>query len=130
MSESELTQVFDRLMLRPDDVNTAMLHIKALDPDASVRFSEWTGKWYVAADIDISDGAVIGGITEHRDGPERAVTDFLARLTQVGYDDLDHVLVTRANNNDRRHWRWNGAAFVIDSAWSSRRVPSVEGETQ
>lgn len=95
-----------------DGLGRAMLLIKSLDPKANLEFSEWTQKWFVAADIEISDGCIIGGITEHRDTPDQAVLAFLARLQGVDYGDLENVIVTNSLRPERRHWRWNGAAFV------------------
>lgn len=93
-------------------VNEAMLHIMALDPDASVQFSPYTGKWFVSARIDIGDGAVLASVTEHRSDMAEAVTAYLERLKKVDVNDIEHFLVTGCLGGDRRHWRWNGATFV------------------
>lgn len=90
-----------------------MLLIKSIDPDASLRLSEWTRRWYVEAKIEVSDGAVLSGITEHRDSPDEAVAAYLERLREVNQNDSDHVLAARVAG-DRRHFRWNGAAFVSE----------------
>jgi hypothetical protein len=91
------------------DVATAMLQIKSLDDGAVIEYSEWTHQWYVTAKVEISDGALLSGITEHERTPDLAVLAYIDRLRAVDYSDVDHVLVTR---NPREHWRWNGAAFV------------------
>jgi hypothetical protein len=101
----------------PPGSGLSMLTIKALDRAAHLAFSEWTQKWYVVADIEVSDGCVIGGIAEHHDTPDQAVLAFLGRLQQVDLSDFDHVLVTNSLRGNRRHWRWNGAAFVEDRTW-------------
>lgn len=88
--------------------NEIMLHIKALDPRASLEFSEWTGQWYVSASVEIGDGGCLVGICEHRPTPDLALSAFLDAARGL---DLDHYLVSR-HYGERRHWRWNGAAFA------------------
>jgi uncharacterized protein YktB (UPF0637 family) len=91
-----------------------MLIIKALDDDAHLEYSEYTRQWFVSADIDIkSDGCLIG-VVEHADTTDEAVGAFLARITHIKQDEL---IVTRALKDDRRHWRWNGAAFA-EQRWT------------
>ena len=92
-------------------VTTEMRIIHVLDPNASLHLSEYTGKWYVSSQIHISNGALISGISEHRDSPEDAVSAHLARLVNVGPAE---VVVTGENRNrgGRRHWRWNGHAWT------------------
>ena len=92
----------------PESAAQIMLILKALDPGASVKFSEWTGQWYVEASIEVGDGSVLTGGTEHRDSPDDAVRDYFARLTAIS---LDEYVATRYCGQ-RREWRWNGAAFA------------------
>lgn len=89
-------------------VTEAMLVIKALDNESSLELSEYTRKWYVAAGLDIGDGVLLTGISEHRHTPEDAVFAILERLMAV--TDLDHYIATRSE--PRREYRWNGAAFA------------------
>lgn len=98
---------------RQRSATEAMLLIKTMDNGAMLKLSEWTGKWYVEAQVEVSDGVVLSGVTEHEDSPEQAVHAYLARLAEVDVNDFGRVLVTRAYAGDeRRHWRWNGAAFA------------------
>lgn len=95
-----------------DTTRHEMLLIKSLDPDACLLLSGCTHGWYVDADIMVSNGTIIGGVTEHRDTPEEAVAAFLDHLKNLS---LDFVIVTDSGKfgggERRRHWRWNGAAF-------------------
>ena len=94
-----------------EELKAAMLQIKALDGEAHIEFSEWTGQWYMRARIDVSDGACLTSLGDHRATPAEAVWAFYCALCQVDLHDFAHVLVTRAGHDDRRHWRWNGATF-------------------
>lgn len=85
-----------------------MLIIKALDPGASVLFSEYTHHWYVGASIEVGNGSVLTGGAEHRETPNEAVQAFFDRLTSIG---LDEYIVSKYRGQ-RREWRWNGAAFA------------------
>ena len=85
-----------------------MAHLLALSPGACVKFSEWTGKWYVEASIEVGDGSILEGGTEHCDTPHEAIQAYFRRLTSV---PLDKYIATRYRSQ-RREWRWNGAAFV------------------
>lgn len=89
------------------EVKRAMLLIQTLDPNAHIGFSDITGQWYVSAHIEIGGDGFLSGGTEHRDTPEDAVRAYLAHLTSI---DLGRYLVTKFDGQ-RRHWRWNGAAF-------------------
>lgn len=94
------------------NVTEQMLLIKSLDNGAHVELSEYTGKWFVSARVEISDGVIVSGITEHRADPAAAVEAFLIAVCNVNYAaKLDSVLVTR-KGSERREWRWNGAAFT------------------
>lgn len=91
-----------------DLIAKQMLMIKSLDSEASLHFSEHTSQWYVSARIDTGGDGLLSGIVEHASTPHDAVDAFFCRLTNV---DRDHYLVT-GYSDTRRHWRWNGAAFV------------------
>lgn len=86
-----------------------MLLIKSLDNDASLLLSEWTGQWYVSARIEMGDGAILTGGTEHRDTPTEAINAYMDWLTSV---PIGKYLVIHAYHPERRHYRWNGAAFA------------------
>lgn len=94
------------------EVTREMLLIKSLDNSASVVLSEWTRKWLVMARISIGDGAVLSSICEHADTPQAAVRAYFEALCDVDQSDTEHYLVTREGTDQRRHFRWNGAAFV------------------
>jgi hypothetical protein len=85
-----------------------MLHIKALDSEASVQLSEWTHCWYVSARIDVGGSGTLEGITEHRSLLSAAVGAFFDKLTSL---PVDRFLVTN-HQGQRREWRWNGSAFA------------------
>lgn len=85
----------------------AMLALKTLDHNACILLSEVTGQWYVSARIEVTDGGLLRSVCEHRDSPERAVLAFLAELTELPID----VLIVAKPTGQRRHYRWNGAAF-------------------
>lgn len=85
-----------------------MLAIKTLDHCAHLCLSEYTGKWYVEAKVEISDGCILSGVTEHRETPAQAVRAFVDRLQAI---TLDEVIVAKPIG-ERRHYRWNGAAFA------------------
>ena len=58
--------------------------------------------------------------SEHADTPSLAVSRYLNYLKAV---PLDKVIVTHAGRDDRRHWRWNGAAFTEQPVeWFRDRV--------
>lgn len=89
-------------------VQRLMFSIKALDHDAHLCLSEYTGQWYVEAKVEISDGSILSSPTEHRETPELAVWAFVDRLQSI---TLDEVIVAKPTGQ-RRHYRWNGAAFA------------------
>lgn len=93
-------------------ITELMLRIKALDPNATLCLSDYTGQWYVSAAIEISDGAVLTGIVEHRDAPADAVAEFVNRLCEIDTHAIQRRLVTRGPDGGRREWRWNGGGFV------------------
>jgi len=98
-----------------------LLLIKSIDTSAHLDFSPYTGKWFVASHLNTSDGALQRGVCEHRDTPELAVRAFLYALAAIS---LDEVIVGRVGD-ERRHYRWNGAAFVEEPvAWMRDRVHS------
>ena len=91
-----------------DDVRPLMFAIKALDPAAHLCLSEYTGKWYIEAKVEVSDGCILSGVTEHRETPAQAVRAFVEALQAIS---LDEVIVAKPTGQ-RRHYRWNGAAFA------------------
>lgn len=86
-----------------------MLMLKAMSPDVTVAFSEYTGKWYVSARyLEIGDGSLLKGVTEHRASPDLAVLAFFDRLISAGLDEY----IVGNYQGQRREYRWNGAAFA------------------
>lgn len=85
-----------------------MLIIKALDPGASVKYSEYTRQWYVESRLSVGNGTVLTGVAEHRGTPNDAIQAFFARLTDLTLDEY----VASDYHGRRREWRWNGAAFA------------------
>lgn len=94
------------------DSTRAMLLIKSLDNSAHLELSEWTGKWFVSARIEVSDGVILRGLVEHRDTPDEAVFALLDKLRGIDMSKHGERLVSRAYSDERREYRWNGAAFV------------------
>lgn len=93
-------------------LDDAMRIIQSLDSDAHLCFSNFTGQWFVSARIEISNGALLQGIAEHRPTPEDAVYAYLAELQKIHIHQWEQVLVTRSMERERREWKWNGAAFA------------------
>lgn len=89
-------------------MNQNMLLIKSLDPGAKLAYSEYTDKFYVSSSIEISNGYILSGTTEHREGKEQAVNAFLDRLKNLKEDEF---IVTRYKGKYRREYKWNGAGF-------------------
>lgn len=89
-----------------------MLLIKALAPSASLQLSTFTRKWYVDARIEISDGCMLSGVTEHRDTPDLAVLAFINTLMAIDSNQFDRCIVANAMVGERRQYVWNGAAFA------------------
>jgi hypothetical protein len=86
-------------------ITEQMALIMELDAMACVRFSRHTGKWYVAATLEISDGCFLTGVTEHRHTPERAVAAYLERIQSVAEGER---VVAGAYTLARKEWRWDG----------------------
>ncbi len=87
--------------------------LKSIAPygEFSVKYSEYTNQWYVEVSIDVSDGTMLSGGTEHVDAIEEAVPAYLDYLKAVEHPKR---IITRMG--DVRHaWRWNGAAFALVS---------------
>ena len=97
-----------------------MLIIKALDPSASVAFSEYTNKWYVASRLEIGNGVTLTSPNEHRDSPEDAVLSYFAALTNLSAGEY----VVSRYLAIRREWTWNGAAFAECTGRSGLEVAS------
>lgn len=89
-----------------------MLLILALDSDATLRLSPYTRQWFVQARIEISDGTILSGVTEHNKTPDLAVLSFINRLMAVNTDQFTHCIVAKAHSDERRQYLWNGAAFA------------------
>lgn len=86
-----------------------LLVIQALSPGASVNYSQYTQKWYVEArNLDVGDGVMLTGSTEHAATPEEAVRGYFDYLTSVEYPKY----IVSSYQGHRREWRWNGAAFA------------------
>lgn len=94
--------------LNEDDVRPLMLAIKTLDNWASISLSEHTGRWYISAKIQISNGNFLKAVTEHRDTPAQAVRAFVDALKELSMDEV----IVASPTGERRHYRWNGAAFA------------------
>lgn len=95
-----------------ENVNRSIRIIQGLDPNAHLCFSRYTGKWFVSARIEITNGTSRSGIAEHRENPQQAVLAFLAVIQDVDINQYEHMLVTMSLNHEPRYWKWNGAAFA------------------
>lgn len=91
-----------------DQMVRDMLVLKALDPGADLKLSEYTGKWYVSTCLEIGNGVILSGVAEHEATPERAVAATLARLQSV----TAGCYVASKYAGKRREYRWNGGAFA------------------
>jgi len=91
------------------EVGQAMLLIQSIDRTAKLEFSEYTRCWYIDSCLWLSQGYIQSGIVEHRGTPEQAVLAFLERLRTA---ELDHIIVGKSADGERRHYRWNGGTFV------------------
>ncbi len=95
-------------------VSEAMEQIQKLDPDAHLRYSAFTKKWYVSATkIDLLDGGVLRSVGRHENTPEEAVAT-LFKLLQSPPQGLR--VVTNAFKENRAYWTWisESAAWRID----------------
>lgn len=106
-------------------VDMAIRHIMALDPNAHVAFSIYTGQWYLSARIEVSDGKIVSTLSQHRDTPDQAVLAFFNTLVAVSSPS---IVVTNGLRPERRNWRWNGACFV-EVACTSTPSPDAEPRT-
>lgn len=88
-------------------VSEKMMLILSVDPKACLRFSTYTQQWYVESRLEIGDGVMLRGISEHHDDPNLAVQAFFVQITTT---QLDEYLVSRYHD-ERREYVWNGAAF-------------------
>lgn len=86
-----------------------MLMIQALSPGAGVNYSQYTQQWYVEArHLDIGDGVMLSGGTEHCGTPQQAIQAYFEKLIAVDYPKY----IATEYDGQRREWRWNGAAFA------------------
>lgn len=96
----------------------SMTAILMLDPDASVRYSTYTARWYVVARIEVGDGVMLLSPTEHRRTPEDAVVSFLVRIARTKPDEFLVTHHADPLNPRRQHWRWTGRG------WTELPVPT------
>jgi len=95
-------------MTANDELRHNMLLIQALDPNATIKFNG--SDWYVSANIDISDGAILSGVAHWDKAPEAAARGYLEKLQNIGPDE--HVVTYRGPGlSQRREHCWNGAAW-------------------
>lgn len=85
-----------------------MMLIKTLDPDAHINFSQYTQRWYVSSNIEVTDGMMITSLSEHSDTPGEAIVNYLLAMQLVKEPKR---LVTNSMRENRREWRWNGVAW-------------------
>ena len=90
-------------------IKAVALHLQVLDRAWSLGYSEHTHQFYVSLDAQIGGDGLLCSVTEHRDTPEQAIDAAFKRLAAVS---APNYIVTDAFQGDRKHWRWNGAAFV------------------
>lgn len=87
--------------------NQMMAAMKSLGAHrCCLDFSDWTGKWYMSFSIDVSDGCIRKGVTEHRENPTEAVIAMWIRVTTIGANE--HLVVYRGNDKPDWRGRWNG----------------------
>lgn len=94
---------------RPYRSAEIMLMLKAMSRDVRVEYSEYTARWYVSArHLEIGNGTLLTGGSEHRETPDQAIQAFFDRLTSIGLDEY----IVGDYLGQRREYRWNGAAFA------------------
>ena len=86
--------------------NQMMLAILAIDPNASLKFSDMTNQWYLDLSCEISDGFFLTGPTEHRDTPEAAIVALFKRITEIPPKQC--ISVYCGSDKPRQHYRWQG----------------------
>jgi hypothetical protein len=89
-----------------------MLTIKALERNAHLCLSEMTGEWYVSARIEISNGAMLSSICEHRSTPDAAVAAFLDELKKHPMYGETYIVVGATSSGVRSAYQFNGACFA------------------
>jgi hypothetical protein len=102
-----------------NNINTMMLQMQAIVGDqhgVALRLSEYTGKGYIEAPIEISDRSILSGGAAHRDTPDEAVRAYYEYLKQA--DGIEKRIVTNAWSDNRKEFRWNGASFVECVPWT------------
>lgn len=106
----------------PDlSVQDAMRLIQILDDSAKISFSQWTGKFFVTARIEISNGSVLRGLAEHENSPITAVFSYLEALQKVTLTS-DARIVTNGYRPTRQQWYWNGVGWALDNErWADKR---------
>lgn len=84
-----------------------------LDPEASVRFSTYTGKWFVHVRAEIGNGTFLRGVGPHRDDPASAVVATHHALV-LGLKPGEVVVTHHAGGADyvRQHWLWAGTDWM------------------
>lgn len=95
--------------VHPSNLTSAILHIKALSSEVAVMYSEHTCQWYLSAPhVHLTDGSLLTSPSVHRDSPDHAVVAYLHELRDEGQGRS----VVAVTHPERRHYRWNGAAFA------------------
>lgn len=87
----------------------AALHIGVMTADLAIRFSPYTDCWYASAPIEVSDGAILRGNSEHRPQANDAVVALFEYYKTVKEPER---LVAYASTDKRTAWRWNGVCFA------------------
>lgn len=90
--------------------------IVAIAPLYKIDYSEYTGKFYVTARVEVSNGSFLRGVTEHRSTSQDAVIAYAERIMAVVAPEM---VVVGAFTPERQQWRWEDG-----ERWSS--VPLTE----
>jgi hypothetical protein len=95
----------------------ATKHMMSLGSQLSVDYSPYTGKWFATVQgMDLSDGLIMTGMTEHMPTPEEAVIALFDRLVEeatwsIPFVQVREKRITVLTHEGRRAFCWNGVAF-------------------
>jgi len=89
-------------------VDKGIAILQSIDATAHLAYSQYTDKFYVASRIEIGDGFLLTGGTEHREEKKDAVEALLEKLKAV----VEPGYVVGSYMDQRREYRWNGHTFA------------------
>jgi hypothetical protein len=96
----------------PGTIEEVMMHLQSLSPDVSIRYSDFTGKWYTSlSGVDVGgDGFLTGSSGGHAPTPAATLWSVFDELREVKYPKY---IVGYPGCRERKHFRWNGVCFAV-----------------